>query len=163
MRRYWWAFGIVAVLSGLYHGIMTGYLTQRAIAMTIRHGLRQPTVEDQYKDMRSLASAIDGHDRRSATLRSITPDSSADGIEEARTAVKEQLDALEPALGREDDGDADTHAAFDGAARFFRDWEPPSMNCLAPKAKLWSSIIFGISFCLALLSSLVRVFAGPEG
>ncbi len=79
-----------------------------------------------------------------------------------RCKVEEHLDALRPALGLED-GDAESHAAFDGATRFFRYWEAPSMNCLSPKARLWSSIIFGISFCLALLSSLVRVFAGPEG
>ncbi|MFQ5811343.1 MAG: hypothetical protein ACE5JM_17125, partial [Armatimonadota bacterium] len=64
MRRYWWVFGIVAVLSGLYHVIMSGYMAERAIALTLKHGRRQPSVDEQYADLRRLQGAIEGHDRR---------------------------------------------------------------------------------------------------
>ena len=161
MRRYWWPLGIVAVLAGLYYLIMSGYMTERRIAFTLKHGVTQPSVDDQYADLCSLEATIDDHERRTATLRSLTRGSSTEGIEDARAAVAKRLEELRPLLGRSDD-DQDVQDAFDRTARFFRDWRPAPLSCLSPKAYMWSTVIFWVTFALAVLSGLVRVFAGPE-
>jgi hypothetical protein len=160
VRRYWWVFGIVAVLAGLYHAVMSGYLTERQMALMLRHGARQPTVDEQYMDLRKLEQAISKHDRRTAVLRSLTADSPTEGITEARAAVRKQLARLEPLVVVCTEG-PEVQTAFDRTARFFGSWEPPSMSCLSPKAYLWSSVIFWVSFPVAALSGLVRLFAGP--
>jgi len=162
MRRYWWVFAALAVLAGLYHVLMSGYMTEREIALTRKHGGRQPSVADQYMDLRRLDEAINKHERRTEVLRSLTADSSTDGMTEARAAVRKRLAELEPLRGLPDD-DPDVQEAFDRAARFFRDWQPSPMDCMSPKASLWSTVIFWVSFVLGALSGLVRMLAGPEG
>jgi hypothetical protein len=161
VRRYWWVFAIVAVLSGLYYVIMSGYMAERSIALTLKHGRRQPSVDEQYADLRRLEAAIDGQDRRTAVLRTLTSGASADGIEQARAAVQEQLYELTPLLGGTD-ADPHVHEGFDRASRFFRDWDPPPMSCLPPKVGLWTTVIFWVTAALAALSGLVRLLAGPE-
>jgi len=161
MRRYWWLFGAIALLAGAYYATMSGYLTEREIALTLKHGRRQASLGGQYVDLSKLDHAINKHEQRTVTLRSLTPGANADSIAEARSAVRERLNEVEPLLNVSDGGPA-YHEAFDRTERFFRLWRPPSMSCLTPKAHAWSTAVFWVSFALAALSGLVRMFAGPE-
>ena len=160
MRRFWWLFGLVAALSGTYHALMSGFLADRQIGLTLKHGQRQPSLEAQYADLWRLDQAINKHERRTLTLRSLTPHANDEGIFEAREVVRQWLYYVEPLLRQPEEAPR-YREAFESTADFFRNWSPPPMTCLTPKAEAISSAIFWVFFVLAALSGLVRLFAGP--